>query len=271
MKKSYIPKTYGRYKSKPAKSKPNRLLLFLQIIVILALMAGIVYLAYSPVLDLVEINVRVEDENLKREIKSKSEDLINSQNYWWYNNKNIFLLRADKLEQYLLKEFPQIKSIIIKRSLNRELDLEISFRTILLTMCENENCYNISEDGLNIGLRLEPDPIARLSGLTLKAKGDSIMSPREAQWIKTILQEYSKIEEIKISEIAVQQKSGDFIVRVFVYTEQGYYIMLDLDTDVLYQVEVLKQVFKSQLNPDQRSRLEYIDLRIKDRVYYKFK
>ncbi|MGA1048428.1 MAG: hypothetical protein ACO3UU_10475 [Minisyncoccia bacterium] len=85
------------------------------------------------------------------------------------------------------------------------------------------------------------------------------------------MQEYNKIDNIKITAVDIKQKVEYSIVSVFVYTEKGYYIMLDLDTDVIYQAQVLKQVFISQIPVERQDSLEYIDLRIKDRAYYKFK
>ena len=271
MRKSYIPKTYVSHKSKNKKAKPSKFILFLEIITILIFMAGILYLAYSPTLNLVEINVQADDEVLQKNVRSKAKDFIESETHWWYNNRNIFLLRTDKLEQSLLKEFPQIKSVELKRNFNRYLDLKLDLRTPIFSVCEVDTCYNVSDDGINIGVRSEPEPIIRLTGIELKTNAEPLMSLREIQWLKTIVQEYSKIDSLRITELAVQKRSGDFVVGVFLYTEQGYYIMLDLDTDVVYQAEVLKQVFDSRLKPEQRTSLEYIDLRIKDRVYYKFK
>lgn len=271
MRKSYIPKTYVQNKSKNNKVKPRKLVLFLEIITILIFMGGVFYLAYSPILDVLEINVQVDNEVLQKNVRSKARDFIESETHWWYNNRNIFLLRTDKLEQSLLKEFPEIKSVEIKRNFNRYLDLKLDLRTPTFQLCEEEICYNISDDGINIGVRSEPDPITRLTGIELKTNAEPLMSLREIQWLKTIIQEYSKIDSLKIRELAVQKRSGNFIVGVFLYTEQGYYIMLDLETDVVYQAEVLKQVFNSRIQPEQRTALEYIDLRIKDRVYYKFK
>ncbi len=269
MRKTYIPRTYTKKKS-PAR-KANRFIEIFQFFIWIIFFGGIGYALYSPILNIVNIDIRVDNEILQKNIKSKSEDLIQAHNHWYYNNKNILLARSDILERELQKEFPQIKHITIKRTINRSLELTIQLRNPLFTICENTICSNISDDGVNIGNDSLSASLISLTGITPKSRGEIVVSEREIAWFKTIVEMYNQIDGVKVSSIAIQQKAENRILGVFVYTEQGYYIMLDLDTDIIYQAGALKQVFISQLPPDQRPNLQYIDLRVKDRVYYKFK
>jgi cell division septal protein FtsQ len=269
MRKTYIPRTYTKKKSPPRKVNP--FISILQFLIWIIFLGGIGYLLYSPLLNITNIDIRVDNEILQKDIKSKSDDLIGTHNYWYYNNKNIFLVRSDILEKELSKEFPQIKSITIKRTINRSLEMTIQLRTPLFSICENTICSHISDDGINIGNDSLLASLTVLTGISSKSRGETVMSKREIQWFKTISEIYNQIDGVKVSSIAIQQKAENKILGVFVYTEQGYYIMLDLDTNIIYQAGALKQVFISQIPPAQRPNLQYIDLRIKDRVYYKFK
>lgn len=274
MSKTYIPKTYTKHRKLASKPKAiNRIILFLKFLIFLIILGGIGYLLYSPVLNISNFETKVANENLKTEINSKTKDIVLAQTHWWYNNQNIFLLRNDKLEKSLLQAFPQIKSISIKRDLlNRIINLDIILRNPAFYYCENGLCYNISEEGVNMGISSSPDPnLIEIKNLSFQKAGEYVFSEREIVWLKNILQEYNKIDTIKIKSIDIQQKSENAIISIFVYTEKGYYIMLDLDTDIIYQAQALKQAFISQIPLEKRDLLEYIDLRIKDRIYYKFK
>jgi len=276
MRKSYIPKTYSKHQNtrNNHKKSSNILVAFLKILLFLIIIGGLGYILYSPILNIRNIEIKIEDQVSQEDILTKTEASVQDNTYWWYNNKNIFLFRSDKLEQYLLQKFPTMQAVEIKRDiLAQSINLNITFRKAIFKICENETCYNISEEGINMGLNAE-DPsqdIVIIKGIEAKKPNEMVFSNREINWLTTILQEYNKIDSIKISSIDIQQKSQDSIIRVFVYTDKGYYIMLDLDTDVVYQAEVLKQVFISQIPLEKRSILEYIDLRTKDRVYYKFR
>lgn len=269
MRKTYIPRTYTKQKS-PVR-KANRFIKVFQFFILIIFIGGIGYILYSPILNIANIDIQVDNEILQKDIKSKSEDLIQAHNHWYYNNKNIFLARTDILDKELQKEFPQIKDITIKRTINRSLELNIQLRTPLFTICENTICFNISDDGVNIGNDSLSASLISLRGIAPKSRGEIVVSEREMAWFKTILEVYNQIDGMKVSAISIEQKADNRILGVFVYTEQGYYIMLDLDTDIVYQAGALKQVFISQIPSEQRPNLQYIDLRVKDRVYYKFK
>ena len=274
MKKHYIPKEYSK-KTNQIRNKKNTniIILLLKLIIGLIFFGGIGYILYAPILNVSSFEIKVEDDSLQKNISSRAENLIKDETYWWYNNQNIFLLRSDSLEKYLLKEFPQIKNIYVKRNImSQVLELNISLRTPVFNICENETCYYIDEDGVNMGENLEKSQEkVLLKGIFPKMPGELIASNREIVWLKTILQEYNKIDNIKITSIEVKQKFDNSIVSIYIYTEQGYYIMVDLDTDVVYQAQALKQVFISQIPIEKRATLEYIDLRVKDRIYYKFR
>jgi cell division septal protein FtsQ len=274
MRKTYIPKTYHRNKQASTRSKSRNLIIgLLKFIMLILILGGIGYLLYSPILNIIRFEAKLENEVLKDDIISRTQNLVEDQTYWWYNNQNILLLRAERLEKDLLEKFPQIKKVSIKRNLfDRVIDLDMILRTPTFYSCYDEICYNISEDGFNMGVNQALDKnLVEIKGLSTKPVGEILLSEREVRWIQNIIEEYNKIDNIKITSIDIQQKSEDSVVSVFVYTEKGYYIMLDLDTDIIYQAQVLKQVFISQLSLDQQNLLEYIDLRIKDRAYYKFK
>ena len=274
MRRNYIPKTYKKQAKTKLKSKSRSFIIeFLKFLIFVIIAGGCGYLLYSPILNIVKFEVILEDEILKDNIISRTQSIVEEQTSWWYNNKNILLLRANKLEKVLLQEFPQIKSITIKRHVgNRIINLDIILRTPTFYSCADGECYNIGEDGVNMGNNLAINKsLPEIKGLSLEKVGEGVLSDREMIWLKNILQEYNKIDNIKITAVDIQQKVEYSIVSVFVYTEKGYYIMLDLDTDVIYQAQVLKQVFISQIPVERQDSLEYIDLRIKDRAYYKFK
>lgn len=274
MRKPYIPKTSYKSPAKNSRKKVISLFInFLKLLLFVIIVFGIAYILYSPILNIRSFNLNLEDGGVKQDILAKAESSVQDNSHWWYNNKNIFLLRSDKLEQYLLQEFPNIKNIEIKRSiLSQTINLNINFRTAIFRICENESCYNISEEGVNMGLNTSgSESLVIIKGASPRSAGENVFSNREISWLKNILEEYNKIDSVKISSMDIQQRSQESIISLFVYTDQGYYIILDLDTDIIYQAQVLKQVFISQLPLEKRSILEYIDLRIKDRVYYKFK
>ena len=82
----------------------------------------------------------------------------------------------------------------------------------------------------------------------------------------------SQTKEFLLSEINL--KVVDFDVLSFpaddmkVITSEGWYILFNLQKEAEEQLSALKGVLEEKIK-DQRENLEYVDLRIENRVYYK--
>jgi hypothetical protein len=267
-KTSYIPKTYQKKKSQK-RSKTSSWIVFLRILIGVGLIGGLIYALMTPLLNIQIIKLELDDDILTKEVISRAEDYLTTQNRWWYNSNNIFLAPVGELEQYLLSEFPQFQDISIQRTIYRELKIQLTPRIALFDICENTQCVSIGEDGVVMPQKLSVEaPLPLITGISFPRIGDTVLNDREMKWLQTILEIYGPIDKVGVASIAIQQRYEDSLVEVFVYTKLGYYIMLDLETDIVYQAEVLKKVLDSQITPEIAQNLEYIDLRIMNRVYY---
>jgi cell division septal protein FtsQ len=58
---------------------------------------------------------------------------------------------------------------------------------------------------------------------------------------------------------------------IHLYTERGWLIKLDTSRDIIHEIKVLNKVIQEKLTSEQLEKIAYLDLRVKGRVYYKFK
>jgi len=72
--------------------------------------------------------------------------------------------------------------------------------------------------------------------------------------------------EINIKEAIVVNPS-----QLNIKTDENWqaYLSLDQDSDINLQITKLNLLLKGEITPEARKKLEYIDLRFKDRAYYK--
>ena len=54
-----------------------------------------------------------------------------------------------------------------------------------------------------------------------------------------------------------------------VMTNEGWYILFDLERDIKSQLLGLKAALEEKISEEERKNLEYVDLRIENRIYYK--
>jgi len=71
---------------------------------------------------------------------------------------------------------------------------------------------------------------------------------------------------VNVAELTIPPDSYDeFDAR----TAEGWKIMFGNSTNIEEQISALATFLKEKIKPEQRAKLQYVDLRIQDRIYYK--
>ena len=207
--------------------------------------------------------------------KVSSEEIKNNLDYG-----NIFLATENKIKNDLIEKIPKISDVEIKKNLmKRSIKLTIGERKRLGIACQineqgaenNEqfgDCFYID----NQGVIFEDAP--QTSGSLILLIKD--YSQREFYLGK-------KIFEQRIVDFISQARQGlsseigltalDFNVLSFppkdlkVMTNEGWYIIFDLEGDIKNQLRSIKVALEEKI--ENRESLEYVDLRIENRIYYK--
>ncbi len=98
--------------------------------------------------------------------------------------------------------------------------------------------------------------------------GDEIMTSEEVGYIFEIYETVKKsTHNFKIEHVNYDPKIKDEFVFI---TNEGWIVSVNKNINFMTQFKKLEIALEEKIK-DQRSKLQYIDLRIKDRVYYKFK
>ena len=94
----------------------------------------------------------------------------------------------------------------------------------------------------------------------------------DSSYIKYVLDARRKITELAGIEVENELWTPAIISDdVRLRTSEGWAIYLNEKTDLGQEVEILKIVLEKEISQIQRQDLEYIDLRINNKVYYKFR
>lgn len=191
-----------------------------------------------------------------------------------FNYKNIFLYTKNDIKNVLMEEFPLIADInISKNIIERSIKLIITERERLGIVCqaieeEMGGCFYIDKQGV-----IFEDAPQTSGSLILLIKD---YSQRKFYIGKKIFEEnvinaISKIREDLFLETGI--KVLDFSIKSFpptdlnVMTSEGWYIIFGLDRDAGIQILSLKAALEEKIQ--NREELEYLDLRIENRIYYK--
>jgi len=210
----------------------------------------------------------------KERIQNRISQQLDTSRWKFFKARSIAFLPAHTIEQKVNSEFSRIKHVNITRRLPNKIRVEITEHTPMLVYCANQ-CYEVSRSGLVIDrVKKSQSMLPQLTGYSSSFSdnnglGDNLVTGREAQWIYTIIQQLQNRLELQVTRIDVQERFQDNIQRIRVYVDKGYYLKIDSETDVLHQIGVLEAVLVNTISDSKERDLEYIDIRIKNRAYYK--
>ncbi|MDP2934703.1 MAG: FtsQ-type POTRA domain-containing protein [bacterium] len=253
---------------KKSKTK-KRIIVFLAIFLFVLSLIGILL---SPIFELKKIslygNKEISSEELEKSIKSV----------------NILLMTTNGLKDKLLKEFPKISEVRIEKNIfKRTIAITITERKSLGIICKAEksspvettkdgetikNCFYIDKNGV-----IFEDAPQTSGSLVLLIKD---FSSEEFSLGKKIFEEQiiNSIVEIRENLTSSTNIKIDWFENrtippkeLKLVTSKGWYILFDSTRDIKKQLSILKTALSEKIKTTDN--LEYIDLRIENRIYYK--
>lgn len=189
---------------------------------------------------------------------------------------NIVLFSLKKIGPTLVHQFPRIAAVDVRRVSLHALDIVVVERSAAGLWCFPKwtlagACYYYDTEGIAFS------QVASSSGFLFVPVNDerdrSVEIGRPVapdQWRERISQVKKLLQfgDIWMEQTIIPTDSYD---EFDVLTREGWKILYSVDTDVRRQTESLFALLKEKIAPAERKNLEYVDLRIEDRIYYKMR
>lgn len=196
---------------------------------------------------------------------------------------NIFFFNKDKLSAELLNNIYPVSEVNILKNIfkNSSLNIDISLREEIGIWCVPPHSYESSGNGKGFACfkfdengflfeedNLKDDFLVRDLRRINISKGDYAV---EKDFIDSIIESKKIIDFLnpfQIEEFLIPEYSaGEF----WIETKEGWLVYLDKSVDIKTQIVALKKLLEEKIGIEKRDALEYIDLRIDDRMYYRLK
>lgn len=229
--------------------------------------AAIYFLIFFPKIQVGNItiygNEKVSSQNLQ-EIISKEVDKKFT--------KSIFLVNLQKIKSDILKSYPVVKIVSADKKYPDSLKFEIIERKKIAVFCQDNKCFNIDDDGiifeefagsLGENFIVRQNSEAHINDIIL---GNTVVKEQTIKSIEEIEKKLKENFQINLSEALISTP-----VRLNIKTGENWQIYFDISegSDIKLQLTQLDLLLKEEISQDTRQKLEYIDLRFKDRAYYK--
>jgi len=256
------------------------------------LLAGLIYFSiWSPVLRVNKIEIKSEKEPVyyeNNEIIKIAEEKLKNKIFGIIPKNTIILAPINGIKNAVLDIFPEIKQINISRNLsdfsNIGLIVNIEERRSIGIWCKAENrtststekiineCFQIDKDGViyRKSLLVKSDSVLNIYSLrNQSAVIRDLVVPLEI--INFILEAKEKAKKIKTDNISSVLISDLYFISIEDLrgtTSLGWQVYFNPAYSIDSQIKALETILDEQIKGDYKS-LEYIDLRIEGRVYYK--
>lgn len=190
---------------------------------------------------------------------------------WSLISKSIFLTGPKIITEDILKRFPEIESVEVLKKFPQTITLKVEERSPFAVFCKTDNskCFYIDKNGI-IFKTLEqiPEDISIIrqekDGEEYKNMGDRVIE-------KNIMDIISKIKKDLKDNFQIDIRSAMITTpfRLNMETSENWQIYFNLDSETDLQITKMNVLLKDEIPAVSRATLQYIDLRFKDRAYYK--
>ncbi len=275
-----------KYKKFHKRKKKSRLIFlvlksrFFWLVFLLLIIFGALFyfLAFSSFLQIKEIKISGNEKVATNDIENTIFDHLDRR-IIFFDTKSILLADLRKADENLLKNFPQIFQVELKRKLFNTLLANIKERKPVAVFCQASqsspsaegldlggqvnNCFFIDNEGIIFKEASEESSILKIEKTDRAdnlALGELMVGKEEMMKILRIESKLKNDFKLLAKETLI---SGD---RLNIKTSEGWEIYFNLGKDLNWQITELEAILKEQIIPDKRKNLKYIDLRF-DKVF----
>ncbi len=182
-----------------------------------------------------------------------------------WQQSNLLTMDAGTLESALQRLDPMIKSISVQRSWPHGVSVSVILKQPSLGWSSGNQTYLLDRDGTVISALPAGSTLpVVVDGSNLPVKlGDRVTSSRFVDFTTSVTNGLPALG-VKATTLAVKETTFD----LYVNTNKGYQLVFDTTRPVAQQLADLKTILVS-LAAQKRTAVEYIDLRIDGKAYYK--
>ena len=260
---------------KRAVVRPNRTekrkKIFLTALGLALIVGGLVYFfVYSPVFKIKRITIEgMKEVNNLNTLQSAVKNYTDGHKYLFAPKDNILFLSIDDLVVDLMKKVP-MEEIIIKKKWPNELVISGEEKSPVLLWKEEGWNYYMDKNGVAMAVAQEKDIKYDLISINSIATstvmvGKSIVNPSLVNYILRVLpQMKSALRGWPISRIELKSKDSK---EISFYTNEGWYVIVAVDEELEKPLADLLLFLRQE--GENTKKLQYVDLRIQDKIFYK--
>ncbi len=190
---------------------------------------------------------------------------------------NFFLVSRERIKRSLTNEFKKIKEVEIKKIFPQTLIVNIAERKSLIVWCSAGPCYILDEQGYAYtGTDLDSPEVVQNNlikiidtGARPVILGEKILSEEYIRYLINLREETEKASVAGINSEWITPSIAAEELEII--TREGWKIFFSAKITPVKAVRTLKTFLEEEIDEEKRKKLDYVDLRVENKVYYKLK
>lgn len=236
-------------------------------------------LLFSTFLEIDSISVEGNDNIPSEEIVKKAYEALDGKYFGYFSKSNFFLVSKKGINQKLKDDFNRLEISSIEKKFPKTVLIRVKERQPEMAWCSGGVCYLADKEGLVFAGANSTDEELNKNRFLIVIDdnarpvetGKTIIDPKLILYLKqmdAILIDDLKLE-IEGNYHTPSMSSGEILARI----KEGDGWMLKISQTISPEEtkKIIQTVFDKELDPEKRKGLEYLDLRVKGKVYYKMK
>lgn len=237
---------------------------------------------FSSVFKIKEISVKGNDYIIDAAIISSFNNVMSEKKWLILENDNINLFDLAAAKQKIIEEFPRIDALDLKKEYPDKITVNIKERKIADILCLDNDTNNDSQiskydfskcffvDNNGIAFDVAADTQGFLILRIWDKRGQDIelnkkaLNPEFIDFVRQIKDDFRSTINANIKLLVLEHPAQ----RELIALVDDWKIIFNVSSDAKNQLAVLKQVLEKEIK-DKKNNLDYIDLRIDGRAYYK--
>ncbi|KKR28397.1 MAG: hypothetical protein UT60_C0021G0001, partial [candidate division CPR2 bacterium GW2011_GWD2_39_7] len=180
--------------------------------------------------------------------------------------KNYYFISKSSLEKHLKSNMPELKEVTVtKEAKEKDISIKASLRDIAFNWQAMGEKYVVDREGVVVEMGKTKENAINVidSNNLLLRPGDRVGTPDLMLFIEKVNSSFPQTG-YKIVEINI---TNEFKRELKIKTDGNFQVFFDTTRDPLSQIESLGRVLK-EVKKENRT-IEYIDLRVENRIFYK--
>jgi cell division septal protein FtsQ len=189
--------------------------------------------------------------------------------------RSIFFVHTESIEGDIEAALPQVRTVHVTRKLPGTIKAIIQEKTPALLLLSNGRYYFVDSNGVPY----EEATLDRLPGVVLPTVkndgrsaavtlGAAAVTPEFVTFLQGVQDTLPELIGSEVAEIHIPSLSAR---EVKVVLDTNWYVSFDVTRPAAEQLDILQQLLRESIDEEELERLQYVDLRIPNRAYWRLR